>query len=271
MHFNDDMKRRAGLLVWAFALLSAGWMAVQAGNRPPPPTREQRVEAGFDALRQRPRQAPLALLGDSITAGHIWGGHPTCLAPINLAVSGVVSSDLLEGLTLLEATGARQVLVMVGINDLRYGIAPEQLLDNYRALLDRLRLAGVTPVLQSTLRVTPMHEHHPILNRQVAQVNAQLQAWARERVGNTSMSRRYCDCATTVPTACISLPAATGPGSGCCSRSCVLPQSKPASRTSHQARMSICTSRPAKRSQTNRLLVLVRCISDWNSRAPSSA
>ena len=180
MHFNDDMKRRAGLLVWAFALLSAGWMVVQAGNRPPPPTREQRVEAGFDALRQRPRQAPLALLGDSITAGHIWGGSPTCLAPINLAVSGVVSSDLLEGLTLLEATGARQVLVMVGINDLRYGIAPEQLLDNYRALLDRLRLAGVTPVLQSTLRVTPMHEHHPILNSQVVQVNAQLQAWARE-------------------------------------------------------------------------------------------
>jgi hypothetical protein len=158
----------------------ACWLALRAGERPQAPrSREERVEAAFVALAQSERRAPLVLLGDSITAGHAWSAGSECAKPLNLAVSGAQSGDLLRHLQL--ASGAERALLMIGINDLRHGVAYEQLLENYREVLARLQRAGVTPVLQSTLRVTPLHENHRALNHQVARLNEQLQAWAREQ------------------------------------------------------------------------------------------
>lgn len=181
MNLNDDLRRRAGLLLWAFALFGVCWLALRAGQQPPAPaSREARVEAAFVALTQPARRAPLVLLGDSITAGHSWSAGKGCTEPLNLAVSGAQSGDLLRHLQLASAAGAERALLMVGINDLRHGVAYERLLENYRDVLLRLQRAGVTPVLQSTLRVTPLHENHQALNQQVARLNAQLQVWAQE-------------------------------------------------------------------------------------------
>lgn len=181
MNINDELRRRAGLLLWSFALLGACWLALRAGQQPPAPAnREERVEAAFVALAQSARRAPLVLLGDSITAGHSWSAGNDCTAPLNLAVSGAQSGDLLRHLQLASTAGAERALLMVGINDLRHGVAYERLLENYRNVLMSLQQAGVTPVLQSTLRVTPLHENHQAINQQVARLNAQLQAWARE-------------------------------------------------------------------------------------------
>ena len=182
MNLSDDLRRRAGLLLWAFALLCACWLALRAGARSPtPPTREERVEAAFVGLGQSARQAPLVLLGDSISAGNAWSAGRGCVAPVNLAVSGAQSGDLLRHLRLVEAAGAERALLMIGINDLRHGVSYERLLANYREILWGLHAQGVTPLLQSTLRVTPLHEHHQALNQQVARLNEQLRAWAQER------------------------------------------------------------------------------------------
>ena len=182
MHLSDDLRRRAGLLLWAFALLCACWLALRAGERPPvASTREERVEAAFVALNKSVRRAPLVLLGDSISAGHAWSAGSGCMAPLNLAVSGAQSGDLLRHLHLVETAGAEQALLLIGINDLRHGVSYERLLANYRDILLRLQVQGVTPLLQSTLRVTPLHEHHQALNQQVARLNEQLRAWAREQ------------------------------------------------------------------------------------------
>lgn len=181
MHFDDETRRRAGLLLWAFALAGACWMALRAGERPPPPqTREARVEAAFVALGHNPRQAQLVLLGDSITAGHGWSAGEGCRAPLNLAVSGARSDDLLHHLPLVEAAGADQALLMIGINDLRHGVPPATLLANYRAILAGLERAGVAPVLQSTLRVTPLHADHQAINRQVDELNRHLRELAQQ-------------------------------------------------------------------------------------------
>jgi len=182
MHLSDDLRRRAGLLLWAFALLGACWLALRAGERPPAKTtREERVEAAFVALSKATRRAPLVLLGDSISAGHAWSAGRGCMAPLNLAVSGAQSGDLLRHLHLVEAAGAERALLLIGINDLRHGVSYERLLANYREILLRLQAQGVTPVLQSTLRVTPLHENHQALNQQVARLNEQLRAWAQEQ------------------------------------------------------------------------------------------
>lgn len=180
MKLNDESRRRAGLLLWACALLCACWLALRAGERPQAPrSREERVEAAFVALAQSKRRAPLVLLGDSITAGHAWSAGDGCTKPLNLAVSGAQSGDLLRHLQL--ASGAERALLMIGINDLRHGESYERLLANYREILLGLQAQGVTPLLQSTLRVTPLHEHHQALNQQVARLNGQLRAWAQEQ------------------------------------------------------------------------------------------
>jgi hypothetical protein len=182
MHLNHDLRRRAGLLLWAFTLLCVCWLALRIGERPPvATTREERVAEAFVALDQAGRRAPLVLLGDSISAGHTWSAGSGCLTPLNLAVSGAQSGDLLHNLHQVQAAGAESALVMIGINDLRHGVSYQRLLANYREILWGLQAQGVTPTLQSTLRVTPLHERHQALNQQVARLNEQLRAWAQEQ------------------------------------------------------------------------------------------
>ena len=181
MTSNIDLRRRAGLLLWAALLLFACWNALELGRPATPLPREQRVAAGFAELREAGGQGELVLLGDSITAGHAWHAAPGCPAPLNLAVSGATTGEWLGQLDLVRRAGARRALLLIGINDLRYQVPLADVLDNYRRLLDGLERAGVTPLLQSTLRVTPLHPGHQVLNRQVDALNHQLRAWARQR------------------------------------------------------------------------------------------
>ncbi|WP_252275070.1 GDSL-type esterase/lipase family protein [Pseudomonas subflava] len=178
---TTDLRRRAGLLLWAFLLLFACWKALDLGRPAEPPSREQRVARDFASLRASDGRAALVMLGDSITAGRQWSAAPGCRPPLNLAVSGATTADLLRHLDLVERAGAAQALLMIGINDLRHGVPLDELLANYRVILGDLQRGGVTPVLQSTLRVTPMHRDHQAINRQVDALNGQLRAWAREQ------------------------------------------------------------------------------------------
>lgn len=180
MYPSADLRRRAGLLLWGSLLLFACWKVLDAGRPAEPPSREQRVATGFAKLREAGGRGELVLLGDSITAGRRWNAAPGCPAPLNLGVSGATSGDLLGNLDLVARAGARRALLMIGINDLRHGVPLEQLLANYRAVLAGLEKNGVTPTLQSTLRVTPPHRDHRAINRQVDELNRQLRAWARQ-------------------------------------------------------------------------------------------
>ena len=181
MHSTSAIHRRAGLLLWAGLLLFAGWKAWDLGRPGEPLPREQRVAAGFAALREADDQGQLVLLGDSITAGHHWQAAAGCPKTLNLAISGATTGDLLTHLDLARRAGARRALLMIGINDLHHDVPLAELLANYRAILDRLQRGGITPLLQSTLRVTPLHRDHQRLNGQVAELNRQLRAWAQQQ------------------------------------------------------------------------------------------
>jgi len=181
MTLSAPLRRRAGLLLWAGLLSFACCKALDAGRQPPPASREQRVAAAYAQLRAADLRGELVLLGDSITAGRRWGALPGCPVPLNLGVSGATSGDLLANLDLVSRAGARQALLMIGINDLRHHVPLPRLLANYEAVLARLEREGVTPTLQSTLRVTSLHRDHQEINRQVDELNRQLQAWASQR------------------------------------------------------------------------------------------
>ncbi|WP_081963187.1 GDSL-type esterase/lipase family protein [Pseudomonas sp. ML96] len=182
MPLSPDFRRRAGLLLLAAVLLLACYKALDSGRQSAPAlSREQRVAQAYARLHATEGKARMVLLGDSITAGRRWSAGPGCPVPLNLGVSGATTGELRSHLQLAEAAGAEQALLMIGINDLRHGVPLEVLLDNYRAILMQLDSAGITPILQSTLRVTPLHVNHQAINRQVDELNGQLRQWARQQ------------------------------------------------------------------------------------------
>lgn len=182
MPISFHLRRRLGLLLLIGVLLLAGYKALDAGREhTPSPTREQRVAAGYAVLQAAAGKGALVLLGDSITAGHQWRVGPGCPAPLNLGVSGATTGELLQQLQLARDASAEIALLMVGINDLRHGVPLDRLLSNYRAILAGLQGADIVPVVQSTLRVTPMHADHQAINLQVDALNRQLRQWADEQ------------------------------------------------------------------------------------------
>ncbi|MDD0843051.1 GDSL-type esterase/lipase family protein [Pseudomonas sp. Gutcm_11s] len=182
MRLSADLRRRAGLLLLAAVLLFACYKALDAGRQSAPPvSREQRVAAAYAALHAAEGRGTLVLLGDSITAGRRWSAGPGCPLPLNLGVSGATSGELRQHLQLASRAGAERALLMIGINDLRNAVPLSELVANYRAILANLAAAGITPILQSTLRVTPLQVDHQAINRQVDELNQQLRQWARQQ------------------------------------------------------------------------------------------
>lgn len=191
MPISSDVRRSFALLLLIAVLLFACYKALDAGRQQVPTlTREQRVAAGYAALQVAAGE--VVLLGDSITAGHVWRAASGCQAPLNLGVSGATSGELLQQLHLASDAGANRALLMIGINDLRHDVPLAQLLSNYRDILARLQAAGIVPIVQSTLRVTPMHVDHQAINRAVDELNRQLQSWTTEQ------GWRYLDVQTVV-------------------------------------------------------------------------
>lgn len=182
MPLSADLRRRAGLLLWAALLFLASYKALDAGSqRAPDGSRAQRVATAYAALQAADGRGALVLLGDSITAGRPWRSAPGCPQLLNLGVSGATTGDLLHNLSLVQKAGAERALLMIGINDLRHDVPLHVLLANYREILRQLQAAGIEPTVQSTLHVTPLHVHQTLINRQVDELNLQLREWARQQ------------------------------------------------------------------------------------------
>lgn len=139
------------------------------------------------AIAENPPERLAILAGDSIS---LW--FPSELLPsevswLNQGISGEVSSGLLQRLKLFDNTTPDVIFVMIGINDLIRGVPPEEILDNYRRIIQDLRLYHPNAILvvQSVLPHSgklatwegrDRLEQMP--NEQVRQINEQLEAIA---------------------------------------------------------------------------------------------
>jgi len=108
----------------------------------------------------------IVFLGDSITRGISYGGVtlPQTFAKligelngytyddiINAGVNGDTSAQALERLpALLTEYSPVVVSVMIGINDYRAGLTPEESGTNIEAIIGLIRAAGATPVVMSS-------------------------------------------------------------------------------------------------------------------------
>lgn len=101
------------------------------------------------------RQADVVMLGDSHTEGGPWS---ELLAPrpvLNRGIGWDTAQDVLDRLDEVIARRPKAVFVLIGIVDLRYGAAPDEVAARIEAIATRLREAGSRPVVQSVLPVSP--------------------------------------------------------------------------------------------------------------------
>jgi len=124
----------------------------------------------------RPARADVVMLGNSITAGAEWNellGRP---GVINRGISGDNLVGYLQRMEFVGPLTPRVCFIMGGINDLYAGYTPEQIFRNYTFVIDSLRSWKITPVVQSTLYVSPQWRLAEQKNQDVAKLNSLLEA-----------------------------------------------------------------------------------------------
>jgi lysophospholipase L1-like esterase len=125
--------------------------------------------------------ADIVFLGNSITYGGNWSDLLGRERIVNRGIGGDNTVGMLHRLQYVYQLEPKLCFIMAGINDL-YADAPvEIILSNYRRILDTLQLYRITPVIQSTLHVSPKWKRSAEKNAQVTELNKQLQQLATLR------------------------------------------------------------------------------------------
>jgi lysophospholipase L1-like esterase len=129
----------------------------------------------------KPERADVVMLGNSITAGAEWSellGRPHV---INRGIGGDNLVGFLHRLEFVLPLRPKLCFVMGGINDLYAGYTPEQVAGNYASLLDSLHNVSITPIVQSTLHVSPRWRNADEKNAEVGRLNDLLRTLCLER------------------------------------------------------------------------------------------
>lgn len=114
--------------------------------------RRQRVAL----FRASPARAPqVVMLGDSHTEGGPWSELLPGVTVLNRGLGWDTTDDVLARLDEVIARKPQAVFLLVGIVDLRYGADPDAVADKVLAIAARLEAAGIRPVVQSVLPVSP--------------------------------------------------------------------------------------------------------------------
>lgn len=94
----------------------------------------------FDSFKNLPvRPNSIVFLGNSITDMHDWAEAFNNPHILNRGVSGALSSEILENLDPIVSGHPKAVFLMIGTNDLGSDIAPDQVADNIRQIVERFR------------------------------------------------------------------------------------------------------------------------------------
>ncbi|KHD23846.1 lysophospholipase [Vibrio caribbeanicus] len=120
----------------------------------------------------------LVMFGDSITE---WGPWHDALSNIKLAnrgLAGDTTSGMVRRLSTTTACQPKLVCVMAGINDLSQGYSVQEVLDNYRQMLEHWESHNIEVWVQSTLYVG---ERIASLNPQVTELNQKLEQLCGEK------------------------------------------------------------------------------------------
>lgn len=128
--------------------------------------------SGFESLIHRPK---IVMLGDSLTDHGEWSELLAGEDIVNRGISGQTTGGVLERLNEVIVRRPERVFILVGINDLASGIAPEVAFANITEIAKVLKRHGIHPVVQSILFVRESFQAG--LNKKVKSLNDLLVEW----------------------------------------------------------------------------------------------
>lgn len=127
----------------------------------------------------------IVFLGNSITDGAEWFemlGNRKCL---NRGISADITEGILLRLDQITRLQPKKLFIMIGVNDLSRNMTPDEVIVNYRKILERVR--DETPrtkvYVQSVLPVNPatgMAKNHTNKTPEIMELNGKLKALATE-------------------------------------------------------------------------------------------
>ena len=122
----------------------------------------------------------IVFVGDSITARFEWDEYFTDYTVANRGIDSDVTEGVLHRLDTIVSQTPEKIFLMIGINDIRQGIAPEATLANYEKIIDELMTAlpDCEIYVQSVL---PVHISTGIDNADVQNLNLSLEELAKSK------------------------------------------------------------------------------------------
>jgi len=129
------------------------------------------------------------LLGDSLSLWFPPEQLPSDRSWLNQGMSGETTTAMLKRLSFLDETKPQTILVMAGINDLKSGVSDEDLLTNYRTMVQTLKqkhpdseliIQSILPHGGEAMTVEERDRLLAVSNEQIFKLNQKLATLAKE-------------------------------------------------------------------------------------------
>lgn len=123
-------------------------------------------------------QYDVVFIGDSITNRAEWGVLFPSQNIANLGLDGESTDGVLKRMDSIYATNARKAFIMIGINDFLDGAEVNDVIENYRKIINELVAQGIQTYVQSTILAGHRNAR---LNKKIMALNDQLKKIANEK------------------------------------------------------------------------------------------
>ena len=122
---------------------------------------------GMVAISEKSIKHPdIIMLGDSITYGLQWNDHFSSTI-FNRGIGGDRTNGVLNRLDDIIKSKPQKVFIMIGINDISAGIKTEEIIENTKSIIMKLRSNSITPFVQSVLYVTREYKHPKFTTKRI--------------------------------------------------------------------------------------------------------
>ncbi|WP_167330911.1 GDSL-type esterase/lipase family protein [Paraburkholderia phenoliruptrix] len=122
----------------------------------------------------------VAMVGDSLTEGGKWALLFPRVTIANRGISGDTIDGVLHRTETIRSTGAKQIFLMIGVNDvLSGGLSAADIIPSYELMIDSLRATGAQVFVESTLYTD--YAGRERVNAQIAVLNHVLADFCRAR------------------------------------------------------------------------------------------
>jgi len=128
----------------------------------------------------------IIFLGNSITDGGNWSELFNNVNVKNRGISADVTDGILERLDEVTESKPAKIFIMIGVNDLAFGVTVEQVLNNFQKIIERIQTVSKDTeiYIQSILPVNPDYpkfKNHTDKGEQILEVNANLKQLAKNK------------------------------------------------------------------------------------------